>query len=90
MNIFGIHFHNYEKIYKITNYKFLDEEVNELTPTDYRICKECGVAQEYFYDSQGGTWDDVPEIRTKILKSKIYRDDGNLMLNIKSPLPPER
>ncbi len=68
MTIFGKHIlHSWVEIQQPRTEKFYGKECDKLTPTGYRVCRECRTIQEYNYDSQGGWWWTFPECERQIL-----------------------
>jgi len=72
MNILGFHFHSFVPVWVESTKWFFGEKYRDFDETRYRICKECGVVQEYFFDSQGGTWSKLDPKRQEIIKKHVY------------------
>ncbi len=92
MYIFGIHFHKWVPIQQKEKYEFYGENCERLYKTGYRKCIECGDIQEYFYDSQGGYWYNIPECENRILSGKIVIKKGlyymKEMIDLRNYIPP--
>ena len=62
--------HKWEDI--TTTYKrdFEGVIIDEERGTPYRYCKKCFKIQEYFFDSQGGYYVNLNDIKTEIVRKK--------------------
>jgi hypothetical protein len=80
MDIFGLHFHNWQDIKQWETYDFRGHKCTKLYPTKYKICSECLEMREYFFDSQGGSWGKVSDCERKILDDSIYIENGGWYL----------
>ena len=63
--------HSYKNIEKTQQTIFEGVEIEETVPSNYRVCTKCDKIQVYNYDSQGGWWQDLDEVRSAVVRSKF-------------------
>ena len=84
MYIFKIHvLHKWKYIYEEFERKFLGEVCLDYNEA-YRICEECGAAQELNYNFESFYWSNINKCEKEILNNKIILKDGMLVLKNKS------
>jgi hypothetical protein len=71
MNFLGIHFHSWKIIYQNEKYTFRNRECERDVETNYRLCLECNTIQRFWYDSQGGSWQTIPDCERDILNADM-------------------
>jgi hypothetical protein len=76
--IFGLdfHFHKWIDIQRKAQCSFLGETYSEYANSGYRICDKCMEVREYFFDSQGGSWNILSPKQTEIIFNKIYKKNN--------------
>ena len=77
---FTFHFHAWRNIQIKKISCFLGEKYVEHDNTGLRICKKCGVIQEYTYDSQGGVWYDLQEPKQTIASNEVLAIDNRFIM----------
>ena len=80
-------FHKWVNLTIKEDYKFLNENCQRDTFSNYRICTKCKAIQEYTFDSQGGSWFSIPKCEENILKQYIDFSMYQLDLPETKPIP---
>ena len=72
MNLFNKHIWcSYKQLYFDRLEIFEGKEVTVKYLSDYRICRDCNKIQIYSYDSQGGTWVNLPNNKQEAVREAI-------------------
>jgi len=67
-------FHKWERFEHIRDSEFLGERIEIKYYDEFRRCVKCGIIQEYFYDSQGGSWETLDKQKTEIFNRKLVKE----------------
>ena len=73
--LFSRHRHKWDYVYDVYKRSFLGEEV-ENKYVHFRICKDCGKAQEFVGCSVGSFWCTLTDAEAEVLKRKMVRRGG--------------
>jgi len=84
MKIFGYCvWHRWKPIYIKSEENFIGEKIYVDVGSNYRICKDCLIIQEFSYDSWGGVWRNLSNDKSIILIKKTYKENNKIYLESK-------